>query len=188
MKTPGTGLGRRISAKQIWFFGLLILAAGLSAQNQRAILIRGNEWQAGVPGFGSNLLPAFLGEYQTESAAVGTVAAIGRDFQQAAFCVRISDNPALVQVNSWQPRPGLDSATHLREKDSLLIAFPFTGPPGMGSWTILFQFPREPADSGPRIDDAEANRLIHAWTSRVSYFFSQVKSFADISLPAVVVF
>jgi hypothetical protein len=175
--------------KAICFFGFVFLVPGLFAQNQRAVLIKGNEWQTGIPGFGINTFPALFGEYLTEPAAVTAVTA-GGDYRPLRFMIRVSGQALFFDPGLWQPRPGVNSAMQQQNNDSLLIAIPYTGQNDTGTWTILFQFPRGPGEdaNSPLFSEAEADRLIRAWTGRFGYFLSLVKNFADISLPAVVVF
>jgi hypothetical protein len=174
--------------KTIWVFAFLLHAPGLFAQNQQAVLVKGNEWQTGIPGFGSNTFPALFGEYLTQAA--DAVSAAPREYQSRQFMVRVSGQALLFNPALWQPRPNLNSAVQRQDGDSFLIAFPFSIPGGAGSLTIIFQFPRGLGDSGDEslFGEAEADRLIRAWTGRFGYFLSLVKNFADISLPAVVGF
>ena len=173
----------------IWVFVFLLLASMLFAQNQRAVLVRGNNWQTGIPGFGSNTFSALFGEYLTETTNAITNAA-GREYQPRQFIVRVSGQAFLFNPNMWQPRPGLNSALQRQDSGSFLIALPYASPNNMGTWTIFFQFPQGLASgaNSSLFNDAEANTLIRAWMGRFSYFLSLVKNFSDLSLPAVVIF
>jgi hypothetical protein len=159
------------------------LPGPLYAQERQAVLVQGNEWRTGIPGsfgrnpgFGGNTLTALFGEYQVESAAAVT----------GSFIVRASHEPLQFTVGQWQLWPGLDGVMQCTEGGSLLLGLPFDSPNNMGVWTIVFQFSLEPSDRG--LDSAAISRLIRAWTGRFGYFFALIKSFSDISLPAVVEF
>jgi hypothetical protein len=70
--------------------------------------------------------------------------------------------------------------------EGFLIGFLFSGGNEIGSWTVLFQFPRGIDAAG--LNEADANRLITAWIGRFRYFLSLIKTSSDVSLPAVVTF
>jgi hypothetical protein len=153
---------------------MLFLGVFLSAQNQRAVLIRGNSWITEKDTFSIGTSTVLFGEYAVETQAAA----------QSGFFVRVSGGSLLLTGDRWQPRPGAGSLLQRQEDSSLVIGFLFAGGADMGAWTVLFQFPQ----SDGLIDDAAINRLIDAWTGRFRYFLSMVKVASDMSLPAVVNF
>jgi hypothetical protein len=157
---------------------LLSLSAAAYAQNNQALLARGNEWQRGIPGFGINVFSALFGEYRLESAGTGTPGGV--------FAVRVSGESLLFTQSPWQARAGIDSARERVEQDSLVVAVPFSGGEHLGSWTILFQFPADLNSLG--LDNVSANRLMNAWIARFRYFLALIKTSSDLSLPALVKF
>jgi hypothetical protein len=186
MKILKAGFGSYVSVKKAVFLSLwvfvLVFTGTLRAQERQAVLIRGNEWQAGIPGFGSNMFNALFGEYRLDIASVNAdrAAAAAED----RFFVRVSREPLLFTSERWQLWPGIDGAMQRGEGDSLLVGFHFDSPNDAGSWTAVFQF----SQGLSSMDPAGINRMINAWTRRFGYFLSLVKSFSDISLPAVVEF
>jgi hypothetical protein len=180
MNTLKMKIENKHSSRGALLFSLLVLmllfSGALYAQERQAVLVRGNEWQAGIPGFGNNMFSALLGEYRVETAA--TAGIIG------SFIVRASRVPLQFTEGLWQPWPGLDNAMQRSEDNSLLVAIPFDSPNSMGFWTIVFQFPQ--VQSG--MNAAAITRLMGAWIRRFGHFFSLAKIFSDISLPAVVEF
>ena len=169
---------------------LLLLGPGLSggllfAQNQQAVLIRGNIWQAENPGFGNQTINTFFGEYCVEHK---TAENQNEKSPPVFFYVRLCSDAQILSGDLWQPRPGIarSSGTQLQrqEKTGLFIGIPFTGDAGLGSWVILFQFP----NTDNTFDDAEINRLVNAWLARFRHFFSLIQGASEISLPAVVSF
>jgi hypothetical protein len=174
------------------FFAVLSLAGFLTvaaaAQDRSAVLIKGNTWGSGIPGFGSNVFSALSGEYRLDSKSAPDA---GDSPAKEVFSVRVSTDPLVFSRDFWQHRPlprgsALGDAMQREEEDgSFLVGFPFNGGNNMGTWTVLFQFPRESAFA---LTDAGINRLIAAWIGRFRYFLSLIKTSSDISLPAVVNF
>ncbi|GHV94421.1 hypothetical protein AGMMS50293_07410 [Spirochaetia bacterium] len=186
MKIPKVVLASRITVKRFCFLCFLALAAAAGAQEQRAVMIRGNEWQTGIPGFGNNVFQSLFGEYEVESGIRPQSGQAGHTVQ-GVFSVRVcAEEPLVFAEGLWQPRPGLGPAVQRQDGDSLLVSIPYSNQNIAGSWIILFQFPRALTEAG--FNDAAANRLIRSWTDRFGYFLSLIKNFADISLPAVVNF
>jgi hypothetical protein len=196
----------RCEYKLLRNFGLFVVtgfffAAAAGAQTQRAVLVRGNEWRAGIPGFGNNIFSSLFGEYRVETSsgengplreqAASTESGASASSQPApqpgaAFFVRVSGETLLFDRGIWQSRPGPSPALQREESGSLLVAIPFSGGADLGSWTILFQFPSEPGHAG--LNETSADSLMNAWVRRFRYFLSLVKNASDISLPAVVEF
>jgi hypothetical protein len=167
----------------VFFVAAFFFTAAAGAQTQRAVLIRGNEWRTGIPGFGINVFSSLFGEYRIEtSSAEG-----GPPGEQAGvFFVRVSGEALLFDQGLWQSRPEPSSALQREESGSLLVAIPFPGGADLGSWTILFQFPADLRQTG--LDQTSANSFMNAWVRRFRYFLLLIKTASDISLPAVVDF
>jgi hypothetical protein len=181
----------------------LFLTVSGAAQERNAVMVRGNTWQTGIPGFGSNRFSALSGEYRLDYP-LGTVfsspekvaetenaAARNEDSGNAVFSVWISAEPLVFSQSLWQARPlllgsGITQAVQQVNEDAFLVGFFFSGGNEIGSWTVLFQFPRGIAAAG--LNEADANRLITAWISRFRYFLSLIKTSSDVSLPAIVKF
>ncbi|MDR2303241.1 MAG: hypothetical protein LBE10_01450 [Treponema sp.] len=154
------------------FSFFLLTAAGLGAQEQGAILVRGNIWSRGLPGIESNDFPVLHGEYSLKT---------GEKRADMAFSVWICGEPLAFSRNGWQTRQGIQGYTAFqhREEETFFIAVPLQN--NQGAYTAMFRF------TG---DETEAllNRLIRAWSSRFLYFLSSIKNASDISLPAVINF
>ncbi|MDR0876952.1 MAG: hypothetical protein LBN21_02780 [Treponema sp.] len=172
LNLPFTGAGRFLLC--LFLAGFLTAAA--AAQEHSAVMIKGNSWITGIPGFGANVFPAISAEYRSGDTT---------------FSIWVSGEPLVFSQAVWESRtlPRGSRLTGVMQRDNggtLLVGFPLNSENETGAWTVLFQFPRRTADTG--FDDAGADRLIAAWTSRFRYFMSLVKTASDISLPAVVTF
>jgi hypothetical protein len=168
-------------AAWMMFSALLALLTGpvpgAGAQNAgRAILVRGNGWVTGIPGFGDNAFPALTGQYRLETAEEGRPPAEG-----GGFSVWITAEH-LVFPEGWRPRNGLPGALEQEGGEGRFVSLPLGAE--RGAWTAVFLF--RAAAVIP--DDAGLNRFINAWVSRFLYYFSLVKIPTDVSLPAVVSF
>jgi hypothetical protein len=161
-----------IYVKLFVFSFFLLAAAGLGAQEQGAILVRGNIWSRGLPGIEPNGFPVLHGEYNLKTGETGA---------DMVFSVWICGEPLVFSQDGWQNRQGIQGYTAFqrREGETLFIAVPLQN--NQGAYTAMFRF------TG---DETEAmfNRLIRAWSSRFLYFLSSIKNASDISLPAVVNF
>ena len=160
----------------VFGFFFLIMTSGsfVYAQNQRAVLVKGNSWITENNLFSVGVSTVLFGEYNVETQAAGSPAVLG------IFSVRVSRDNQLLTGDSWQRRPGSGSFLQRLEGSNLYIGFQFAGGASLGSWTIVFQFP-----DPEKFDDPAINRLIDAWTGRFRYFLSLVKVPSDMSLPAV---
>ena len=162
---------------------MLVPAPGIFAQNRQAVMVTGNTWITGNPGFGGENITALFGEYRVEFPGE-----IDRE-SPYTFTVRVCIEPGLLTAEGWQLRPGSSSLLQRQEKPGLLIGFPFSGGVGLGVWTVIFCFPPGSGAELQTLPDglgnADINRLINAWTERFYYFFSLIKVSSDMSLPAV---
>ncbi|MDR2159347.1 MAG: hypothetical protein LBP23_04685 [Treponema sp.] len=157
---------------------LIGLAVRADAQNAgRAILIRGNEWVTGIPGFGDNVFPALAGQYRLETAE-GNRPPAGTP----AFSIWLTVEPLMFSEGLWRPRNGLPGAFERESEEGHFISLPLSA--DRGAWTAVFLFHDDPVIP----DDAGLNRLINAWAGRFLYYFSLVKILTDVSMPAVVFF
>jgi hypothetical protein len=181
----------------------------VQAADRGAILIRGNEWVAGLPGFPANAFSALYGEYRLEfpgeaysaenTGGAGVANSGGPEagdsrpealsFEEAPpdFYLWVSRESLYLPEEIWETRAGITGYT-VQERDeegSLLAASAIDGGTARDVWTVLFQFPQSirTIRSPP-----ETNLLIRTWISRFRYFLSLAVTPADISLPAVVSF
>jgi hypothetical protein len=174
----------------------------VQAAGRRAVLIRGNEWVLGLPGFPANAFAALYGEYRLEFPGEAVSAGTGSEgtgagdpriadpsFAEAPpdFYLWLSKENLYLPEDLWETRAGITGYTvqQRNEGDSLLAASVIDGGTDRDVWTVLFQFP-QPA--GITFSPAEINLLIRTWISRFRYFLSLAGTPADVSLPAVVNF
>jgi hypothetical protein len=152
------------------FAFFLLAAAGLGAQEQGAILVRGNVWSRGLPGIEFNDFPVLHGEYILKTGETET-----------AFSVWICGEPLTFSGDGWQNREGIQDYTAFqrREGERLFIAVLLEN--SQGAYTAMFRFTGD--ETG-----ALLNGLIRAWSSRFLFFLSSIRNVSDISLPAVVNF
>ena len=137
------------------------------------ILVRGNYWVHGIPGFGVNGFRALSGDYHLSDY-----------FPE--FAVYVTLEP-LFFPDEWHARPGMRSLEVLQRADEEgeLAAVTLEDSRGL-LWTAVFRFPPELQGTG---FDAEAcDRMLMAWTARFSYFLFLSASPDDISLPGAVEF
>jgi hypothetical protein len=162
-----------------------LAAPGLEAQTRQAVLDRGNIWVKEIPGFENPALSALYGEYYLEFPA-GAAPEAGEAETGGPRCQVWLAGEALSFPGGWQPRTRISgiAVSQRREGDTLLAGFSFSGGPGLGSWTAVFQFSQGAAG----LDDPGANALMGRWLDRFRYFLSLIKTPADVSLPAVFAF
>ncbi|GHV92333.1 hypothetical protein AGMMS50268_28360 [Spirochaetia bacterium] len=165
---------------------------------QEIILVRGNTWVLGLPGFGSNRFSALFGEYRrAESAEPGSAGAAPDSgapdaaipaAEKTTFFLWLSGEGLDFSDGAWQARPGLGAAYSARQRrdgEGLIISLSLNGQ-SWGAYTALFEFPRGIAAAG--LTEAQANGLVQAWAAKFLYFLALVKTAGDMSLPAVVEF
>jgi hypothetical protein len=187
-------------------------AQPVQAFNRGAILIRGNEWVAGLPGFPANAFSALYGEYRLEFSEAAL--SVGPDSAGAApagtdaggtgagnprlevrpfvddppdFYLWLSREGLYLPEDAWEARAGIPGYTVQQrdEEGSLLAASAIDGGTARDVWTVLFQFP---PSTRTLLSTGETNLLIRTWISRFRYFLSLAAAPADVSLPAVVNF
>jgi hypothetical protein len=161
---------------------LLNLRHGIEAQTRQAVMIRGNIWVTDNPGFGSGAITALFGEYRVK---IQHEEAINTSF---VFTVRVNGDPALLNTQGWQRRPGSVPMLQRQENGNLYIGYLFSGGTDLGEWTVIFCFFGADKADFNVLDDIAINRLIGTWSERFRYFFSLIKIPSDMSLPAVVIF
>jgi hypothetical protein len=172
----------------------------VQAAGRRAILIRGNDWVAGLPGFPDNAFAALYGEYRLEfpgeAAGTGSAGTDAGAFRIAAlsagkgppdFYAWLSRERLYFLEDIWETRAGITGypAQQRNMGDSLLVAVEIDGGKDRDAWTALFQFPQS---AGTMFGAGDLNLLIRSWILRFRYFLSLAAMPADISLPAVVNF
>jgi hypothetical protein len=138
-----------------------------------AVLVRGNNWVHGIPGFGVNGFAALSGDYRFEGPSSGFTVYVTREL--------------LYFSEDWRLRPGMGNIELFQrsgeEEDFTALILDDS----QGSfWTVVFLFP--PGLAGTGLDAEAFNRLLRAWTARLSYFLFFSASPQDISLPGAVEF
>jgi len=151
-------------------------ARALSQQSGReAILIRGNYWMNGIPGFDDNSFPAFTGEYMLRAQG-----------KEERFLIYLSPG-TLHFAAEWQPRRETESIRVLqRQWEGGFLAATILSDGNGVFWTAVFYFPSGLEASSP-INNA-FNQMLRPWTYRFLYFLSLARNPGDISLPAVLEF
>ena len=153
------------------FLSLLFVVCLPAATAEEMVLIRGNYWVNGIPGFGTNSFSALSGVYR-----------IG----ESEFSVYLTKE-ALYFSGVWQRRPGFgDVSVFQRQgKEGFLVATPLDDNRG-NTWFAVFLFTAGLERAG--FSDDAFNRMLRLWTSRASYFLSLFGTSTDPSLPAVLEF
>jgi hypothetical protein len=159
------------------FSGIEINSVYSQTQSRAAILLRGNEWVTGIPGFGENAFPAIFGAYRLDEQ--------GREpgyssVEEAAFSVWVC-HEALFFDDNWQflrDIGGYPVHKYLKNDNlSLVVSFESsTGRP----WDAVFIFARGIQDN------SWLNQFIEAWIYRFLHFLSSAEMDEQLSLPAVV--
>jgi hypothetical protein len=160
-------------------------ASRAPAAGRNIILVKGNEWITGFPGFKDNFFSSLYGEYRLELPGFSPP---GEAAPPVFIFLWLSREPLYFPEDIWQRRSGVAGYTVLQKKEGegLLAAAALDGGPVHGQWTVAFQFPQGVEALG--LNDSEANQLIRTWISRFLYFLSLIKSPGDVSLPAIVNF
>jgi hypothetical protein len=171
--------------KKILTFSLLFFMAFLgkeisgvySQAQRRAILLRGNEWVRGVPGFGENAFPAIFGAYRLDDPDREMVTSYS-SAEEAAFSVWVC-HEALFFDDNWQLLPdigGYPARRYLKD-DNLFLAISFDSRIGR-PWDAVFIFARDIPDN------SWLNQFIEAWIIRFLHFLTETDE--QLSLPAIV--
>jgi hypothetical protein len=165
----------------LFFLCLFTGVTAAGAQERRAILIQGNTWVTGIPGFENNVFPAVSGKYRLEFSPSGAVR------EDQAVSLWLCREPLHFSGDLWQSRSGIPglSAVQRRNGEVQLFGLSFSGGINLGFWTAVFQFDRGIEAAG--LDDESANALVGKWVERFRYFLFLIKNPADVSLPAVFV-
>lgn len=144
---------------------------------REAILIKGNDWISGIPGFEENSFPTLSGEYRLRT---------GRTDGGNRFFVYLSSERLYFSAE-WQPGREIGNIQIFQR--STVYGFMVAGVLDDGHgvfWTAVFLFPLGREDL-PLSDDA-FDQMLRAWFSKLLYFLSLARTPAEISVPAVVEF
>lgn len=154
--------------------------AGSVQTRREAVLVRGNYWISGVPGFGVNGFAALTGDYRLLFPRE-ELAGNDQSGRETEFSVFLTDEP-LFFSREWQAKPGIGNFQAYQrggEEGFLVAILPEDSP-----WTVVILFPH----GIPELAENAMNQFFRAWTSRLSYFISLAKHTSEISLPAAVEF
>jgi hypothetical protein len=153
---------------------LLMCMASESAAAGEMVLIRGNYWVSGIPGFGVNSFSALAGEYRLKSGA------------DADFSVYLTREPIYFSAE-WQIRPGTgDISVHQRTGETGYLAAAMLDDSPGSSWVAVLFFPKGLEGAG--ISGDAFNRMFRVLTGRILYFISLSRSPRELSLPAALEF
>ena len=156
-----------------------------AAHGSAAILVKGNGWVSGIPGFGTNAFRALAGAYRLDGADTAENAVTGKDAAGNNFNVFVTGE-LLYFSGEWQAATaGNMQAYQLYGADGFVEALILEDSKGVFR-TVVFQVPQG-LDSGG-ITAFSFSRMLPAWAGKFLYFASQADSAAEISLPAVVEF
>ncbi len=151
------------------------------------ILNKGNKLVYGLPGFGENAIRAITGEYKIELPE--NTAGQTEKTSPLVITAWLTSEFMFISPELWSPRVSLQTYHAMERRDDqglhIISGLPNTVA-GQEKWTILFSIPGETINAG--ITDAYTDRIIRAWTSRLSYYISISQTDIQVSLPAVVTF
>ena len=169
--SPGTALASTVGQSR---------PADPAGISRKMILCKGNNWIAGVSGFGENCFSALSGGYRLEGPD-----RIG-DSPDVDFQVDVTREP-LYFSGEWQPRPaaGNVSVYQCAGEDGFCVAVIMEDSDGI-HWAAVFRFPNGLEEAG--LSEAVFSQMLRAWTGRFLYFLSLSKDNSDLSLPAVLDF
>jgi hypothetical protein len=144
-------------------------------QRRGIVLVRGNAWTLGVPGFGSNAFRALSGDYRL----------VGAGPAPAFFSVHVTGEP-LYFSPAWRRRSGRGGLEVFERsgEDGFFAAALLEGEGTL--WTAVFHFPG--GLDGTGLNEAALLQLLGAWSERFLHFFFQAKTPGDLSLPATLYF
>ena len=152
-----------------------------AATERGAVLLMGNSWVSGVPGFEANGFSALTGEYRLDGLAAGD----GKDAGEGEFSVYIT-REILYFSGEWKSSRTGNITVFQRSGEEGFIAAVVLEKNQENIWTVIFQFPSG-TEQGGLVPDV-FNSMLRSWVNKFQYFLSQARSTAEISLPAVVVF
>jgi len=175
-KTAGTPGAGPVSAAE---------SAQKAESARRMLLVRGNQWVNGIPGFGANGFFALKGEYQLLPRAENEAGNNGA----GDFFVYLTKESLYFSAD-WQIRQqnrALQQNRTLQRsgEDGFLAAVTIDDGRG-SSWIAVFLFPLGIEETGLGADAFD--QLIRAWTGRFLYFYSLSRTIGELSLPAIVEF
>ena len=131
-----------------------------SPSGSNMILVNGNYWTAGIPGFGENALSAFIGEYRIPGITETIKIWLTKEF---------------IYYADWSNRSSI-TRVPVREKmgyEGLIVSATVND-----SWTAVMQFPL-----GSGLSRQDEDRIIMDLVSQFSGFSGQSQ---NISLPAII--
>ena len=144
---------------------------------REAVLVKGNDWISGIPGFEDNSFSALTGEYRLQPFTEGN---------ERRFSAFLTPEP-LYFSGEWQSGSGPGGIRLLQQttEEGFLAAMVLDD--GMGAlWTAVFLFPLGLEETELSAD--AFNQMLRAWSNRFLYFLSLSRSDREMSLPAVVEF
>ncbi len=147
----------------------LCAAAATSAEAEWALLTRGVQPVKGVPGFGTNAIPALYGEYRLDSLAEPV--AVWATREGLYFDPRI-----------WKGRRAGGLAVRSRAagtEDAFPAPRTLIAAESAADWTVVAAFP------GDTEGNAEVDRFMRAFAERFARFALSAKLPTDVSFPAV---
>ena len=144
---------------------------------REAVLLRGNQWINGIPGFEDNSFRALTGEYRINSSALE---------EEKHLWVYLSSEP-LYFSGEWQARQGMGNIQVFQRStgEELMAAAILDDGKGV-FWTAVFHFPL--GTEGFAVSEDTISKFLRAWSSRFLYFLSLARNPGEISIPAVVEF
>ena len=150
-------------------------------EEREAVLLKGNDWISGIPGFDINGFSALSGVYRLE----GLAAADSTDTGERGFYVYVT-RELLFMGEEWLPvNTGTITSFERSEEDEFFTVGIMEDSQG-GSWSIVFHFPFGLKAAGLSHDLFIV--IFRNWINRFQYFLFQINSPSDLSLPAVVEF
>ena len=144
---------------------------------RQVVLVRGNIWINGIPGFEDNSFPALSGEYRLQTASTG---------EEKIFTIYTSLSH-LYFSKDWQTKPDTGNIQVFQRQngDEFLAATTLDDGKGV-IWTTVFRFPQ--GFEALMLSEESFNQMLQAWMGRFLYFLALVRTQKEISLPAVVEF
>ena len=163
-------------------------ASGISGAKREMLLVRGNYWANGIPGFGENLFSALSGEYKYSAVGMAASdAAAETDVAASSNFLVYVTMERLYFSSKWQARSGTGNTSVLQctDEEGFLVSTVLDD--GKGNlWTAIFCFPEGFGSSG--LSDADFNLLFRTWMDRMNYYLTLSKTPRDVSLPAALEF